>query len=75
MLNVFSRICAAALLMGVAAFYAKDYFIRDGTSGLAAFAGITAVIGISVMVYLVAAYIVGVDGVRKLGTMLVRRRG
>ena len=73
-ISMFGRICAATCVMILVTHIAKNVLFSDGVSDLIGFAAIVATIVVSGVVYLVAAHIFGVEGVRKTIEMLKGKR-
>ncbi len=68
------RICAASGVMAVFTLIATRLFLRPvAPAGIADFAALAAIIFTSGIIYLIAAYAAGVEGVRKLWSLVVER--
>ncbi len=70
------RICVSAVLMGIfASLSARYFFLSDaGASGMKTFLGLAGVIVSSGIVYLIAAYVTGVEGVKRLFELVLAKR-
>jgi putative peptidoglycan lipid II flippase len=74
-LSSFGRICAAAAVMGVVTYViTRVFFPVAGFSGFMAVGILAVTILISGIVYLIAAYAAGVEGVRKLWALVLVRK-
>ncbi len=69
----FARICGATVVMGFFTYAGRVLLLKDGVSGIVAFAGIAGIIFVSAVIYLVFAYIAGVEGVRKLWRLIAAK--
>jgi putative peptidoglycan lipid II flippase len=74
-LSSFARICAAAAIMGVMTFTAARAFLQATDLSLfAVLVRLAATILVSGIVYIIAAYLIGVKDVRKLWAMILARK-
>ena len=69
------RVFAAAFVMGLATYVSKSMFLAGDVSGLRGIAIIMGTVIVSALVYLGAAHMTGVEGVRKVAGMLIAWKG
>jgi len=67
----FVKTCVAAVVMGVATFFMARMFLYDtGMASLVMLLRLAGVICVSAVIYLIVAYVIGLEGVRKLVKMV-----